>query len=93
MLEMIISILTGCALIGLGVFTFFNRRAAVRAWLLVAVQAAEQLGSGKGQEKLAIVHTRLCTAFPVVSKLIPFSTFSKMVDNALEQLKLKLGQN
>ena len=66
----------------------------VKEWLKFAVAEAEKfLGSGTGQLKLRVVYDMFIDAFPVFSKLLPFPIFSKMVDTALEWLRLELEKN
>lgn len=66
----------------------------VNEWLKYAVTMAEkELGSGTGQLKLREVYNWFIDQFPVFSKLLPFSIFSKMVDNALEWMRLQLENN
>lgn len=53
-------------------------------WLVWAVAEAEKmLGGGTGQLKLRYVYDLAVIRFPIVSKVIPFSMFSKLVDAAL----------
>lgn len=79
-----------------GIITFvrFNKKSVqeqidqVKEWLLYAVMAAEkELGSGTGAIKLRFVYDMFVTKFPLMVALIPFSTFSEFVDEALDKLK------
>ena len=66
----------------------------VKEWLKYAVTLAEkELGTGTGQLKLRQVYDWFCTTFPVFSKILPFTIFSKMVDDALEWLRIELEKN
>lgn len=66
----------------------------VKEWLKYAVTLAEkELGSGTGQLKLRQVYDWFVDTFPVFSKILPFVIFSKMVDNALEWLRIELEKN
>lgn len=66
----------------------------VKEWLKYAVAEAEKfLGSGTGQLKLRHVYDMFIETFPVFSKLLPFPIFSKMVDTALEWLRIELEKN
>ena len=66
----------------------------VREWLKYAVTLAEkELGSGTGQIKLREVYDWFIATFPVFGRLIPFSIFSKMVDEALEWMKDQIKNN
>lgn len=60
----------------------------VKEWLLYAVMAAEkELGSGTGAMKLRFVYDMFVSKFPLLVALIPFSTFSDFVDEALDKFK------
>lgn len=60
----------------------------VKEWLLYAVMEAEkELGSGTGAMKLRFVYDMFVTKFPLLIALIPFSTFSNFVDEALDKFK------
>lgn len=66
----------------------------VKEWLKYAVAMAEQdLGSGTGQLKLRKVYDMFVDTFPAFSTVLPFTIFSKMVDNALEWLAIQLESN
>lgn len=60
----------------------------IKQWLLWAVTEAEkEFGSGTGQLKLAKVYDMFVTRFPKLQVIVPFSLFSKLVDEALEIMK------
>lgn len=64
----------------------------VKEWLLYAVMEAEkELGSGTGALKLRFVYDMFITKFPLLIALIPFSTFSSFVDEALDKFKKLLA--
>ena len=66
----------------------------VKAWLLWAVCEAEKaLGGGTGKLKLATVYSMFIERFPKFSKIMPFSLFSKLVDEALEIMREWLEKN
>ena len=66
----------------------------VLEWLLGAVtQAERELGSGTGKLKLRAVYDAFITKFPVFSKIISFDRFSKLVDDALDQMRAILESN
>lgn len=66
----------------------------VKEWLKYAVTLAEkELGTSTGQLKLRQVYDAFVTKFPIFSKIIPFTIFSKWVDLALEWLDIQLSQN
>lgn len=66
----------------------------VKEWLKYAVIEAEKyLGSGTGQLKLRAVYDMFVEAYPIFSKILPFSIFSRMVDDALEWMRIQLENN
>lgn len=66
----------------------------VKEWLKYAVTMAEkELGTGTGQLKLREVYDWFIEMFPVFSKLLPFSIFSKLVDDALEWMRDQMNSN
>lgn len=66
----------------------------MKEWLLYAVVAAEkELGSGTGQIKLRYVYDMFIARFGWVAKILPFSTFSAFVDEALDKMKDILADN
>lgn len=67
--------------------------ANIKEWLLYAVTEAETaLGSGTGQLKLRYVYDMALSKFAWL-KYIPFETFSKWVDDALEEMRHMLATN
>lgn len=68
--------------------------AKVREWLLWAVvQAEAELGGGTGKLKLRSVYDLFLQRFPQLAFLISFERFSKLVDDALEEMREMLEQN
>lgn len=66
----------------------------IKNWLLSAVILAEkQFGSKTGALKLSWVYQKFCTEIPWLAKVITFEQFSKLVDEALETMKLLLNVN
>ena len=66
----------------------------IREWLLWAVTEAEKnLGGGTGQLKLRQVYDMFIIRFPVAAKVIAFSTFSDLVDDALVKMREMLATN
>lgn len=66
----------------------------VKEWLLYAVTAAEkELGSGTGQIKLRYVYDMFVAKFKWTSKILSFSTFSALVDEALDKMRDLLEDN
>lgn len=68
--------------------------AKVREWLLWAViQAEAELGGGTGKLKLRSVYDLFLQRFPQLAFLISFERFSKLVDEALEEMREMLEKN
>lgn len=66
----------------------------IRGWLLQAVMFAEkEFGSGTGKLKLSSVYDKFCERFPWLAKVLSFETFSKYVDDSLDEMKDVLKQN
>lgn len=77
-----------------GIYIAITNKQRVLEWLKYSVSMAEkELGSGTGQLKLRQVYDMFIERFPAFSKIIPFSLFSKWVDDALEFLKEQLENN
>ena len=63
-------------------------------WLVFAVSEAEKaLGGGTGKLKLRYAYNIAIKYFPTLTKMIPFSVFSSMVDKALETMRLMIDTN
>ena len=68
--------------------------AQVREWLLWAVTEAERtLGGGTGKLKLRQVYDMFITRFQWIARFVPFELFSKMVDDALVEMRHLLQTN
>ena len=66
----------------------------IEEWLKYAVVEAErELGSGTGQLKLRMVYDMAVKQFPFIIRLVPFNTFSKWVDKALDWMRDQLAEN
>lgn len=84
---------------GYSIYAFIKRPTTeqiskVTEWLLYAVTAAEkELGSGTGQIKLRYVYDMFIAKFPYLVKVIPFETFSILVDEALDKFRNMLDNN
>lgn len=66
----------------------------VRQWLLYAVIEAEKTyQSGTGRLKLAATYNEFCKVFPSLVTIISFELFSKLVDEALVQMRSLLETN
>lgn len=92
------------AVIGVGIkfiYDFFKsttkeeRLIAVKEWLVYAVALAEkELGSGTGALKLRNVYDKFLGKFPpAITKMITFSAFAKLVDEALNTFEAMLNKN
>lgn len=63
-------------------------------WLVWAVSEAETIfGSKTGKLKLRYVYDMAVVRFPVVAKVMPFSVFSKLVDDALDVMRDMIENN
>ena len=63
-------------------------------WLVWAVTEAEKtFGSGTGQLKLHYAYNLAIKQFPIVAKIIPFSVFSALVDEALVIMRKMIENN
>ena len=77
-----------------GIYYTITNKQKVKMWLEWAVTSVEkELGTKTGQLKLRKVYDMFIERFPVFSKLVPFSTFSLWVDEALEFLRNQLANN
>lgn len=66
----------------------------IKEWLIYATtQAEKELGGGTGALKLRTVYDMFVTKFPFVSKILPFSFFSYLVDEALKEMNKMLDTN
>lgn len=94
---LLIILLIGAAVGGVYAFLALSpekQKEKVRQWLLWAVITAErEYGGGTGKLKLAFVYDLFLSQFPKLSKLISFTTFSALVDQALERMKIILETN
>lgn len=66
----------------------------IKAWLLAAVTDAEKdLGSKMGRVKLSKVYDMFLNTFPKLSNIVTFAMFSKLVDEALEEMRKIITSN
>ncbi len=92
----LIAIVSVC---GYSIYAFIKRPTTeqiskVKEWLLYAVVSAEkELGSGTGQIKLRYVYDMFIAKFPYMVRVIPFETFSMLVDEALDKFRGILNSN
>lgn len=78
----------------LGIIIAITNKQQAKEWLKWCVTKAEQeLGSGTGQIKLRQVYDMFIERYPMFSKFVPFSIFSKWVDDALIFLRDQLEKN
>ncbi len=72
-----------------------EREKQIKQWLLyVVIQAESELGGGgTGRVKLSSVYGKFVEKFGVIALLMPFDKFSKLVDEALEQMRHMLESN
>lgn len=88
-IEMLILAISAILIIALSIYLM-----GFKNWLVWAVSEAEKmLGSGTGQLKLRYVYDSAIRRFPIIAKLIPFSMFAKMVDTALEEMRIMINTN
>ena len=77
-----------------GIIVAIMNKQQAKEWLKWCVTKAEQeLGSGTGQIKLRQVYDMFIERYPMFSKFVPFSLFSKWVDDALIFLRDQLEKN
>lgn len=63
-------------------------------WLVWAVSEAESIfGSKTGRLKLRCVYDMAVERFPIVAKVIPFTVFGKLVDDALVIMRDMIENN
>lgn len=75
-------------------FTSIINKNKIQEWLKYAVsKTEEELGTGTGQLKLRQVYDMFIKKFPILSSIIPFTIFSKMVDLALEWMNEQIKKN
>jgi hypothetical protein len=66
----------------------------VREWLLYTVMIVEkEYSSGTGVLKLHAAYNEFCKVFPSLVSIVSFELFSKLVDEALEQMRHILNTN
>ena len=90
----IVAIVLVCGIIWFVKLPKDKKIANIKEWLKFAVVDAEkELGSGTGQLKLRMVYNMAVKQFPFIVQLIPFDTFSKWVDEALDWMRGQLAEN
>lgn len=82
------------ALIAASIYLVKNDKIKAKEWLLYAVIEAERnFGPKTGHIKLRYVYNCFIEKFPALSKFISFDTFSKMVDEVLEEMRHLIETN
>ena len=95
----IVALATMVAFVGIAIWRFWKLPTdeqidAVREWLLIAVTEAErELGEKTGKLKLRYVYDLFVVRFPWLAKVVPFSGFSALVDDALIEMHEMLDTN
>ena len=96
---MIIAVISIVVVGGLAIYKFANQPSSeqlkkVKEWLLYAVTLAEkELGGGTGALKLRLVYDQFVLKFPWLAKVVSFETFSKLVDESLDEMNHLLTTN
>ena len=89
MQNIIMGVLLAVIIIGGGIY--IN---GFKNWLVWAVTEAETVfGSKTGKLKLRYAYELAIARFPVLAKFIPFSLFSKFVDDALAVMRDMIENN
>lgn len=87
--DIILAVVAVIVLIGGGMYVN-----GFKNWLVWAVSEAEAtFGSDTGKLKLRYAYDLAVERFPMFTKIIPFSLFSKLVDGALEVMKDMVENN
>ena len=93
----LLAVLIACAITSVVKFAKSGKTAQLanlKEWLLYATTEAEKaLGSGTGKLKLRTVYDMFLTKFPWLAKAISFESFSKLVDEALDNMNELLATN
>ena len=87
--DIIIGVILAVIIIGGGIYVN-----GFKKWLVWAVAEAESVfGSNTGKLKLRSAYELAVARFPMIAKFIPFTVFSKMVDNALDIMRDMIENN
>lgn len=90
MAQEIIIVAILVVLAGLAILDF----SSFRHWLLYGVTKAETfLGSKTGKLKLEYVYNLALVKYPLITKLLPFTIFSKLVNISLTAMKSMLSES
>lgn len=79
--------------IAISYFIITGKKGIIEALIYMTGEAEKELGSKTGQLKLRMVYNMFVSKYPILSKLIPFTLFSKWVDEALDELKKLMTEN
>ncbi len=97
--PLILVVIAAIGVIGYFIYAFIkmpsnDQLSKVKEWLLYAVTEAEkELGSGTGRIKLRYVYDMFIAKFPYLARVIPFESFSYLVDEVLEDFRNLLEEN
>ena len=87
--NVILAVILAAVLIGGGIYVN-----GFKNWLVWAVSEAEAtFGSKTGKLKLRYAYELAVERFPMVAKFIPFTLFSKLVDEALSIMRDMIENN
>lgn len=87
--NIIVGVILAAIVVGFGIYVN-----GFKNWLVWAVTEAERMfGSKTGKLKLRYAYELAVVRFPVLAKMIPFTLFSKLVDNALKVMKSMIENN
>lgn len=97
MMDLILShldVIIFLILVIIGLISFFIKKGNVQKLLVyICLKAEKKFGAKTGQIKLREVYEWFVTKWPVLSLLISFNEFSKMVDIALEEMRHLIDTN
>lgn len=89
-----IVILCGVAIILCLIYILTLRFSSFKNWLVYAVSEAEKyLGAKTGKLKIRYAYDLALKKFPVLSKIIPWSLFSWLIDKALIIMRDMISSN
>ncbi|WP_144509997.1 hypothetical protein [Bacillus sp. FJAT-22090] len=97
--QVIVAVLALVSLLGTGIFYFVKKPSKkqieqIKQWLIYACLEAEKtLGEKTGQLKLRLVYDAFLTKFRWIAYFMSFETFSKLVDEALIEVRKMLETN
>lgn len=87
-------ILCGVAVILCLIYILTLRFSSFKNWLVYAVSEAEKyLGAKTGKLKIRYAYDLALKKFPVLSKIIPWSLFSWLIDKALIIMRDMISSN